>query len=102
MNSNTLDVATALGGWIEISRPMYRRLADAMVRAIEHGSIAAGSLLPAERQLAEQLEISRSTVISAYELLREKGLVESRRGSGTRVCSRASHVFANGDSGFTQ
>ncbi len=99
MNSSTPDVATALGAWIQAPGPMYRRLARAMTRAIENGSIAASSLLPPERSLAEQLAISRSTVIAAYDVLRADGLVESRRGSGTRVCPRPSHILASGNSG---
>lgn len=41
--------------------------------------------LPSERQLARSLHVSRTTVIAAYGLLRDEGLLQSIQGSGTRV-----------------
>ena len=75
----------ALGNWAEGSGPAYRRLAGAVQRAIESGEVAPASRLPAERTLARLLALSRTTVVAAYELLRQERLVESRQGSGTRV-----------------
>jgi DNA-binding transcriptional MocR family regulator len=75
----------ALGNWAGGSGPAYRRLADAVKKAIESGEIAPGSRLPAERILSRLLAVSRTTVVAAYELLRQERLVESRQGSGTRV-----------------
>jgi DNA-binding transcriptional MocR family regulator len=44
--------------------------------------------LPAERELARRLGVSRTTVVSAYDLLRQEGLLLSRQGSGTRIRPR--------------
>jgi GntR family transcriptional regulator / MocR family aminotransferase len=44
-----------------------------------------GARLPSTRALARELGVSRNTAISVYEQLASDGLVESRRGSGTRV-----------------
>jgi DNA-binding transcriptional MocR family regulator len=65
--------------------PLYRRLANALRAAIQRGDLAPGMRLPAERLLADESRIGRSTVVAAYELLREDGLVERRQGSGTHV-----------------
>ncbi len=78
----------ALGNWVAGDGPAYRRLADAARRAIENGEIGPGSRLPAERTLSRLLTVSRTTVVAAYELLRQERLVESRQGSGTRVRGR--------------
>src|SRR5207248_5018856 len=43
------------------------------------------SQLPSERELAASLGVSRTTTTAAYDLLRDEGYVESRRGSGSRV-----------------
>ena len=53
-----------------------------------------GLRLPAERVLAKELAVSRGTVVAAYQELRDEGLIESRRGSGTRVAVGAA---ASGD-----
>ena len=74
-----------LGRWSAGSGPLYRRLADAVRTAIARGDIAPDTRLPAERVLARTLTVSRSTVVSAYDLLFSEGLLVRRQGSGTRV-----------------
>lgn len=78
-------VVSALGNWTAARGPLYRLLADALRDAISRGDIVAGDRLPSEREFALLLNVSRTTVLGAYNLLREGGLVASRRGSGTRV-----------------
>lgn len=53
--------------------------------AIRDGGIPQGSRLPAERELAQQLNVSRDTVRRAIAQLRADGYVESLQGSGTYV-----------------
>jgi DNA-binding transcriptional MocR family regulator len=82
------DLVDVLGDWTSTSggrAPLYRRLAEAVRRAIHAGDLHAGERLPSERDLARALAVSRATVVSAYDELRSIGLVDSRRGSGTRV-----------------
>lgn len=74
-----------LGAWADGAGPVYRRLAGAIQSGIQSGDIPAGSRLPSERRLAKRLAISRTTVVSAYEALRNGQWIESRQGSGTRV-----------------
>jgi DNA-binding transcriptional MocR family regulator len=74
-----------LGNWTSGDGPLYQRLARALASAVERGDLAGGALLPPERTLAEWLAVSRSTVVAAYAELRQRGLVERRQGSGTRV-----------------
>jgi DNA-binding transcriptional MocR family regulator len=85
--------AAALGDLIRRHLPgpggLYRRLADAIAAVIGTDDLPVGARLPAERPLAEALAISRSTVVAAYDELRARGLVESRRGSGTTVAAAA-------------
>lgn len=64
-------------------RPAYRHLASAVRGLILDGRIAVDARLPAERELAPALALSRTTISAAYELLRESGYARSRRGSGT-------------------
>ncbi|MGI5289566.1 PLP-dependent aminotransferase family protein [Nonomuraea polychroma] len=65
------------------ARPYYRALADGVRTLIMDGQIPVRVRMPAERHLAEILKVSRTTVTSAYDLLRERGYLESRQGSGS-------------------
>jgi DNA-binding transcriptional MocR family regulator len=65
------------------ARPYYRALADGVRALILDGRIPVRVRMPAERHLAETLKVSRTTVTSAYDLLRERGYLESRQGSGS-------------------
>jgi DNA-binding transcriptional MocR family regulator len=65
------------------ARPYYRALADAVRALVMDGQLPVRVRMPAERHLAETLKVSRTTVTSAYDLLRERGYLESRQGSGS-------------------
>jgi DNA-binding transcriptional MocR family regulator len=73
---------------------MSTRLAQALRDAIERGALRCGARLPPERALAYELIISRGTVSTAYQALRESGLVETRERGRTAV------VGADGYRGF--
>src|SRR5512132_221910 len=81
------EFVNALGNWSQASGPVYRRLANGLRSAVLRGDVAPGARVPAERNLSRLLAVSRTTVVSAYEVLRQEGWLESRRGSGTRVRS---------------
>ena len=65
-----------------------------MADAIRQGAVHPGIRLPSERSLAQALSISRTTVVAAYDTLREGGWLESRPGSGTWVSERSPSVAA--------
>ncbi len=66
-------------------RPIYKQIADYIEQAISTGIFTTESMLPSERALAEDLQVNRSTVVAAYEELQSLGIVERKKGSGTRV-----------------
>lgn len=63
--------------------PAYLALADRVRLLVLDGRIPLGTRLPAERELATQLGLSRTTVSAAYAELRDSGYVDSVRGSGS-------------------
>jgi DNA-binding transcriptional MocR family regulator len=69
-------------------RPLYGQLFKALEDAIETGELKDGVRLPSERDLAEQLKVSRTTVVNAYRELESRGLVRSHVGRGTFICAR--------------
>lgn len=78
-------LARVVAGWATGPAPLYRSLAGAVVAAIDRGDLPRGARLPAERGAAAALGVARGTVVAAYDLLAESGLVERHRGSGTWV-----------------
>jgi GntR family transcriptional regulator/MocR family aminotransferase len=67
------------------AQPMYLQFRSALERAIRDGSLRAGSRLPSTRAAARLFGISRTTVLTAYEMLAAEDLIDAARGSGTRV-----------------
>ena len=71
---------------------LYRQIADQIRTLIQSGEFVAGSRLPAERDLAKQLGVSRPSVREALIALEVEGWVEVRTGSGVYVLDRAQHA----------
>src|SRR5262245_9179467 len=65
--------------------PLYRWLYEELRTRILSGQLRPGTRLPATRDLASQYELSRPTIVTAFEQLRSEGYVEGRIGSGTYV-----------------
>ena len=65
--------------------PLYRQLYRGVRGAILGGSLAAGTPLPSSRALAEELGVSRNTVVVAFDQLSAEGYLEGSPRSGTRV-----------------
>lgn len=66
-------------------RRLYRQVADELRSVIESGEYAVGDRLPTERELSEQLGISRPTVREALIALEVEGRIRIRVGSGIYV-----------------
>ncbi|HEX2101423.1 MAG TPA: PLP-dependent aminotransferase family protein, partial [Candidatus Synoicihabitans sp.] len=68
--------------------PLYHQLAEALQQLIEQGTLRAGHRVPSVRRMALQRDVSVSTVIQAYTLLENRGLLEARPQSGYYVRPR--------------
>jgi GntR family transcriptional regulator len=68
--------------------PAYLRLRRALRQQVEDGLLGPGQSLPSERELAEQLSVSRVTVRKALAGLVENGVLVQRQGAGTFVAER--------------
>lgn len=79
----------------ESEEPIYRQLIRHVKLQIESGTLPAGTRLPASRELAHMLDISRISVVNAYAELRAEGYLSAHTGRGTFV-SRDAHPAANG------
>ena len=71
---------------------LYRQIAEQLRTLITAGEWAVGTRLPAERDLARQLGVSRPSVREALIAMEVEGWVEVRTGSGVYVLDRAEHT----------
>jgi DNA-binding GntR family transcriptional regulator len=71
---------------------MTRQIREQLDALIDAGALAAGSLLPSERELANTLNVARNVVRGAYEQLMEAGKLrsEGRKGRSVRSSSSSS------------
>lgn len=73
-------------------RRLYRQIADQLAQLIANGEFPAGSRLPAERELAATLGVSRTSVREAIISLEMNGLVDVRVGTGIFVTAPAEGI----------
>lgn len=92
-------LARELGEW-RSSAPAYRALAERIRVLLIDGRLASGAKLPAERELSNALDLSRTTVAAAYSKLRDDGYLASVRGSGSTLTlpgrERGEHTLHQG------
>ncbi|WP_421725930.1 PLP-dependent aminotransferase family protein [Bauldia sp.] len=75
----------------ELERQIYRRILGAVLDQ----RLKPGARLPASRKLAEELGVSRGTVVGAYDQLIAEGYLEAQTGRGTTVASLPPHLLAD-------
>jgi DNA-binding GntR family transcriptional regulator len=66
---------------------MTRQIREQLNDLIEAGELAVGSLLPSERELANNLKVARNVVRGAYEQLMDAGKLRSEGRKGRSVSS---------------
>src|SRR5271156_305180 len=69
--------------------PLYRQVYEHIRSLINSGQLEDGFRLPATRELACQLGLTRTTISSAYELLEHDGLITGHVGRGSFVAGSA-------------
>lgn len=75
-----IDLATAT--------PLHEQISVQLRLAINEGALRPGDKLTGARELAQSLDINMHTVLRAYAILRDEGLIELRRGRGARVLAQ--------------
>jgi DNA-binding FadR family transcriptional regulator len=71
------------------------QIAEKLEAMIADGSLKPGERLPAERELAQRLEVSRPSLREAIQKLNSKGLLNTRHGGGTTVCESLEPSFVS-------
>jgi GntR family transcriptional repressor for pyruvate dehydrogenase complex len=73
------------------ARRSYLSVVDELAQLIQAGSLPLGSSLPSERELAREMNASRTTVRRALRVLADRGVIEPRTDVGPRSGSRVRH-----------
>ncbi len=69
---------------IDPGAPLARQVYEQLRDAIRGGRLRAGARVPATRELAQRLDVSRNTVSLAYEWLASEGLLSGRGAAGEK------------------
>lgn len=71
------------------NRKIYEQVIDQIQQKILCGELKNGDKLPSERELSEQMNISRTSIREAIRVLESMGVVESIHGEGNFICSNS-------------
>jgi GntR family transcriptional repressor for pyruvate dehydrogenase complex len=74
---------------------LHEQVADHLWQGIVESNLQPGDVIPSERELAEQMGVSRATISNAIRLLEQQGLVSIQVGSGTYVTNKAQSAFVD-------
>lgn len=66
---------------------LYEQIVSRIQGMVRSGELKPGDRLPSERDMAQRFRVSRNSVREAIRALSENGVVESRRGDGTYLCT---------------
>ncbi|MDE1185438.1 MAG: PLP-dependent aminotransferase family protein [Pantoea sp.] len=77
------------------SGKLYTRLYNVIRMTILDGSLSPATRLPPSRDLAQELDVSRNTVIKVYDQLLAEGYIVSKAGSGTYVAESVPDTLLN-------
>lgn len=78
-------LAAQLGSWADDGGPLYQLIRNGLASLVAEGALRDGDVLPPERAMAEALDVSRGTVVAAYDRLRDDDIVVRVQGSGTTI-----------------
>lgn len=77
------------------NRKQYKNVVDHVQQEIISGSLLPGDKLPTERELAEQLSISRNSIREGLRVLENIGIVQSTQGSGNYISQNFDETMAD-------
>ena len=66
-------------------QPVFQQICDGLRHRIQRGDLSLGTRLPPTRSFAQELGVSRSTVVTAYEQLVAEGYIQGRQGAGYEI-----------------
>jgi GntR family transcriptional regulator len=71
------------------TKGIFQQIADTLSHRILEGQLKAGDRIPSVRDLSEEFEVNRNTLLRTYALLNDAGIIENKRGVGFFVADDA-------------
>src|SRR6266446_8990080 len=81
----TQDLPSHTASQLECEESLYKQVAFRISELVEHGTLRPGERVPSVRRCSEQQNVSIATVMQAYRLLEDRGVIEARPQSGYYV-----------------
>src|SRR5436853_4470160 len=79
------DLASHMAAKLGCEESLYKQLALRISELVEHGTLRPGERVPSVRKCSEQQNVSIATVMQAYRLLEDQGIIQGRPQSGYYV-----------------
>lgn len=71
------------------TKGIFQQIADTLSHRILEGQLKAGDRIPSVRDLSEEFEVNRNTLLRTYALLNDAGIIDNKRGVGFFVADDA-------------
>ncbi len=71
------------------TKGIFQQIADTLSHRILEGTLQAGDRVPSVRDLSEEFEVNRNTLLRTYSLLSDAGIIDNKRGVGFFVADDA-------------
>lgn len=72
----------------ESDLPIYTQIYNQVVKGVSKGELADGEELPSVRQMSSDIGVDKNTVIKAYNLLKQDGIIAMHRRKGSVITAR--------------
>ncbi|SCH12639.1 FadR/GntR family transcriptional regulator [Romboutsia sp. 1001713B170207_170306_H8] len=70
-----------------VNKKVYEKVIEQIQESIFRGEFKKGDKLPSERELSEQMGVSRTSIREAIRVMETMGIIESKQGEGNFICS---------------
>lgn len=77
------------------SKNIFLQIEEWLNNRILEGKVLPGDRIPSVRELAEEMEVNRNTVMRTYSTMENKGILENKRGIGFFVANEAPKIIQN-------
>ncbi len=79
---------------LESEQPIYVQIYNQIVKGISRGDLQSGEELPSVRQLSSDIGVDKNTVVKAYNLLKQQGIINVHRRKGVVIADEDKRIMS--------